>query len=258
MLARGGQLPNVGALLEAFDGRELTNPDGLFVGAVWPTLYTGTSPGVHGRWWPGHLETGTYQVRPYEPSTLGAAPLWVTASAAGRRVAVIDAPHAPTRADPGLTQLSDWGGHEPAPAGFLASSPTLAEDVIAEFGAHPIDDCDRYARNGRLDELVRDMQRGIERKTELSCTLLDRADWDLFFTVFTEGHCAGHQCWHLHDPDHPKHDAARAGVVGDPVVDVYQRLDRALGEVLAASTQTPRSSSSSATAWGRTTTAPPC
>ena len=233
MLARGGQLPNVGALLEAFDGRELTNPDGLFVGAVWPTLYTGTSPGVHGRWWPGHLETGTYQVRPYEPSTLGAAPLWVTASAAGRRVAVIDAPHTPTRADPGLTQLSDWGGHEPAPAGFLASSPTLAEDVIAEFGAHPIDDCDRYARNGRLDELVRDMQRGIERKTELSCTLLDRADWDLFFTVFTEGHCAGHQCWHLHDPDHPKHDAARAGVVGDPVVDVYQRLDRALGEVLA-------------------------
>ena len=231
-LARNGDLPNTAALLDAHPGQQVTNPDGLFVGAVWPTLYTGTSPGRHGRWWPGELHPGTYQIRPFEPSSMGAEPLWVTLAGAGRRVAVIDAPHAPTATHAGLTQLTDWGGHDLS-SGFQASSSALADDIRARFGAHPIDDCDRYAATGQLEKLVRDMQIGVERKTELTCSLLDQADWDLFFAVFAEGHCAGHQCWHVHDHDHPKHDAAQAGVLGDPVVDVYQRLDGALGEVLA-------------------------
>jgi predicted AlkP superfamily phosphohydrolase/phosphomutase len=232
-LACNGDLANTAALLETNPGQRVINPDGLFVGAVWPTLYTGTSPGHHGRWWPGRLHPGTYQIRPFEPSAIGIEPLWLALARAGRRVAVIDAPHGPTGTDAGLTQLTDWGGHEPSPAGFQASSPALADDIRARFGSHPIDDCDRYGATGQLEQLVRDMRTGVERKTELTCSLLDQADWDLFFSVFTEAHCAGHQCWHLHDADHPRHDAAQAGILGDPLVDVYRRLDGALGEVLA-------------------------
>ena len=231
-LAHEGELPTVAALLEANPGQQTTNPDGLYVGAVWPTLYTGTSPGHHGRWWPGRMHKNTYQVRPFEPSSMGAEPLWVTLAGAGRRVAVIDAPHGPTATHAGLTQLTDWGGHEPS-AGFHASSSALADDIRTRFGDHPIDDCDRYAATGQLERLVRDMQVGVDRKTELTCALLDDADWDLFFAVFTESHCAGHQCWHVHDRDHPEHDATQADVLGDPVVDVYRHLDGALGEVLA-------------------------
>lgn len=230
-LARQGHLPTTAALLGRSSGQRVMNSDGFFVGAVWPTLYTGTSPGQHGRWWPGHLYPGTYQVRPFEPSALGAEPMWVTLARAGRRVAVIDAPHAPTDSHAGLTQLTDWGGHDVS-SGFRASSTALANEIQAQFGTHPIDDCDRYAASGQLDTLVRDMQTGIERKTELTCSMLERADWDLFFAVIAESHCAGHQCWHLHDRDHPRHDAAQAGVLGDPIVDVYRRLDRSLGAVL--------------------------
>ena len=63
--------------------------------------------------------------------------------------------------------------------------------------------------------------------------LLDQADWDVFMVVFGESHCVGDQCWHLHDGDHPAHNAAIAGVIGDPVCDVYERLDAALGHLLA-------------------------
>lgn len=231
-LARRGALPTVAAMLEGHPGQPITNPDGLYVGAVWPTLYTGTGPGHHGRWWPGHLRTGTYQVRPYDAASLGADPVWIGLAEAGLQVAVIDAPHAPTVARPGLTQLTDWGGHDIS-HGFEASSSELATEVRAKFGEHPIDSCDRYAVLGQLDHLVRDMQAGIDRKTALTCSLIDRSDWDLFFTVFGESHCAGHQCWHLHDETHPRHDPRQAADIGDPIVDVYQRLDAALAEVVA-------------------------
>ncbi|MFI5046986.1 MAG: alkaline phosphatase family protein [Acidimicrobiia bacterium] len=231
-LAGRGELPNTAALLAASPARQVVNPDGVYVGAVWPTLYTGTSPGVHGRTWPGRLHPHSYQVRPFEWSSLGADPLWVTLARAGRRVAVIDAPHAAAADLAGLTQIADWGGHEPS-HGFHASSAALEEDVRARFGAYPVDDCDRYGMSGRLDELAHDMRDGVERKTALSTDLVDRADWDLFFTVFTEGHCAGHQCWHVHDAGHPSHDPAQRDVIGDPIVDVYRQLDGSLGEMLA-------------------------
>jgi predicted AlkP superfamily phosphohydrolase/phosphomutase len=230
-LAGRGELPHTAALIAGAPGQRVVNPDAVYVSAVWPTLYTGTSPGVHGRTWPGRLHPHSYQIRPFEWSSLGADPLWVTLAQRGHRVAVIDAPHAAAADHPGLTQLADWGGHEPS-HGFHASSSALEDDVRARFGVHPVDDCDRYARTGRLDELVDDMRAGLERKTALSADFVDRSEWDLFFTVFTEAHCAGHQCWHVHDPTHPSHDPAQLGALGDPVVDVYRQVDGALGEML--------------------------
>jgi predicted AlkP superfamily phosphohydrolase/phosphomutase len=62
---------------------------------------------------------------------------------------------------------------------------------------------------------------------------LAQEDWDFFAQVFTEGHCAGHQCWHLHDPHHPRHSEADRAITGDPVQDVYVAIDRAIGDILA-------------------------
>jgi predicted AlkP superfamily phosphohydrolase/phosphomutase len=50
--------------------------------------------------------------------------------------------------------------------------------------------------------------------------------------VFTESHCAGHQCWHLHDPAHPAHDAAFVREHGDPLERVYRSIDAAIGQIV--------------------------
>jgi len=62
--------------------------------------------------------------------------------------------------------------------------------------------------------------------------VLDRGGWDLFVSVFAEAHCAGHQLWHLHDETHPWHDRAQRQSLGDPVVDLYRRVDRTIGRHL--------------------------
>ncbi len=51
--------------------------------------------------------------------------------------------------------------------------------------------------------------------------------------VFTESHCVGHQCWHLHDVNHPAHDPAVLAEIGDPLRTVYAAIDAAIGDVLA-------------------------
>ena len=49
------------------------------------------------------------------------------------------------------------------------------------------------------------------------------------------GAFAGHQFWHLHDRDHDHHDAALARRLGgDPVREVYRRLDGVVADHLAA------------------------
>jgi predicted AlkP superfamily phosphohydrolase/phosphomutase len=61
-----------------------------------------------------------------------------------------------------------------------------------------------------------------------------QGDWDAVIAAFSESHCVGHQCRHLHEPSHERHDAALAARIGDPVRDVYVAIDAALGELIEA------------------------
>jgi hypothetical protein len=48
--AHAGHLPHIRALLGRAAWGVTRNPLGLFVGAVWPSFYTGVSPARHGRY----------------------------------------------------------------------------------------------------------------------------------------------------------------------------------------------------------------
>jgi predicted AlkP superfamily phosphohydrolase/phosphomutase len=78
-----------------------------------------------------------------------------------------------------------------------------------------------------------DLLRGVATKTEVCLELYRRERWDLFAAVYSESHCAGHQCYHLHDPRHFRHDPALARRLGDPILDVYRAIDAGLGRLLA-------------------------
>jgi predicted AlkP superfamily phosphohydrolase/phosphomutase len=72
------------------------------------------------------------------------------------------------------------------------------------------------------------------RRAAICTDLLQREDWDLFLTVFSEPHASGHGAWHASWPDHPLYDTIAPRVQGDPMKESYQDCDRALGELLAA------------------------
>ena len=236
-----GSLPNLAALAARGVTARTRGIEGFFIGATWPSLYTGTNPARHGVHYLLELVPGTYELRhSASAGFVRRPPFWRALSDAGRRVAVLDVPL--TRLEPGMRgiQVVEWGGHDSI-YGFRASSDALATEILQRYGPHPVGatcDADRR-RAAEYASFVEQLEEGARRKSELTCHLMAREDWDLVMQVFTEGHCAGHQCWHLHDPAHPAHDAAVAAAVGDPLRRTYQAIDRAIGTIVAAAGDAP-------------------
>jgi predicted AlkP superfamily phosphohydrolase/phosphomutase len=233
--AGAGVLPTFRALMARGVVGDTESLDGFFVGSTWPSFYTGTSPAQHGIHALVQLRPGSYDLYRCLPGdVVKREPFWNHLSRAGRRVAICDVPLSGVTAGLNGIQMVEWGSHD-ASYGFRTWPASLARDVTSRFGPHPLTSpCDADHRSPEaFVDLTRRLVDGVRRKAALTRHYLARGDWDLFVQVFTESHCVGHQCWHLHDRDSPGWDEATVKVTGDPLREVYLAIDRALADILA-------------------------
>ena len=231
--AAEGRLPAIAALLDAGAVARTRGIEGFFIGATWPSLSTGVGPAGHGIHYLAQLRPGSYSYERVADRPERREPFWTTASRAGRNVAVLDVPLSRLAPDLNGIQIVEWGAHD-SMYGFQTSPDGLREEIVSTFGLHPqTGTCDGSRRTARdYEAFVDRLVRGASIKGRLTRSLLARGGWDLFVQVFTEAHCAGHQCWHLHDTGHPGHDGQLAAAVGDPLLRVYQAVDTAIGEIV--------------------------
>lgn len=232
--AADGTLPNLRALMSRGLVGRTRSIDGFTVGSTWPSWYTGVTPARHGLHYLVQLKPGTYDLyRPADERLVKRDAVWSHLSRAGRRVAVLDVPL--SAIDPSLNgvQTVEWGGHD-AVFGTRSHPKDLARRIIATVGAHPLaTPCDAIGRTTEeYRAFVARLVAGVRLKAQWTVDLLAQGGWDLFIQVFSEAHCAGHQCWHVHDPTHPAHDARIANSIGDPLRSVYGAIDAGIGQVL--------------------------
>jgi len=230
-----GTLPNLRALMARGLTGHTRNVDGFHIGSTWPSWYTGVTPARHGLHYLVQLRAGSYELyRPAEERLVHHDAFWSRLSQAGRRVAVLDVPVSGLDRSLNGIQTVEWGGHD-ALYGFQSHPAELAQSITSRFGGHslatPCDAIDRTAAG--YGAFVAHLVAGVRAKTEWTLELLDQGGWDFFVQVFTEAHCAGHQCWHLHDAAHPAHDARVVAEIGDPLRAVYRAIDAGIGRVLA-------------------------
>ena len=233
--ARAGVLPNFAALLDRGLVGHTAAPRGFFVGSIWPSFYTGVSPARHGIHSLAMLRPGTYEVAHLTTGEhVKREPFWNYLSRAGKRVAVLDIPLSGISEEINGIQTVEWGSHDEN-YGFRTWPRSLKAEIRAKFGLHPLDGgCNRDHRTPADFRDLRDtLVRGVRTKAELTRHYLRQGGWQFFAQVFTESHCVGHQCWHLHAPDHPGHEAEVAKLTGDPVRDVYVAIDAAIGQILS-------------------------
>jgi predicted AlkP superfamily phosphohydrolase/phosphomutase len=249
-LAAEGELPTLKRLLAGGTAAPILPPPGVFVSANWPTLFTGVRPDRHGYLCWDDIDPATYAHGETEPSpsSVRATPLWQALEAAGRRCVVIDVPHTwATELDGAM--LVEWGCHD-RHHGPHSWPPSLLDEINATVGEHPVGTapspgreqfapCDYLDRAGELRTpaeeaaLLDRLRAGVEHKRRAAAALFERGDWDLFLCVIGETHCAGHQFWQHHDATHPRHDpAAVSALGGDPVLDIYRRVDAAVGDLV--------------------------
>lgn len=226
--AKEGALPNLARFLAHWQCLETRLPVGVYSASVWPTLNSGLPASEHGCYFRRVFDPANYLDVDMPQPDLGGDALWDRLSAAGCRVAVIDAPH--TAVSPGINgfQLVNWSGHDPEPMHTSASDAALLQELRRRFGQPPLDRCEDVELDPQARrELCEELLARIDNKQRMASYLLQSRDWDLFYLVFGEAHCAGHQLWHTHEgqsvPDSQE----------DLLKPVYMRLDRALGELVA-------------------------
>ena len=228
-LAAEGRMPALARVIERGAWSTVANPPGLVVGSTWPSFWTGLWPSRHGFYCFQQAEPHSYKVRRYNPNDIVGRPFWMALDDAGRRVCVVDVPLVPLTSPSHGLHVIDWGTHDRM-LDHATHPGTLAAEIRDGAGDYPLlGRCDHYAERGDWVGLYATLIEGIERKTNLHLKLLERG-WDLFAGVYAESHCAGHQFWWAHDPRHPRYREA----AGDPLLKVYEALDRALDRTLEA------------------------
>ena len=230
--AQAGHLPTFRSLLGDASVARIENPIGLYTGAIWPSFHTGLSPARHGRYFLRRLVTGSYQTALVTAKDLKREPFWKALGAAGRRVAVVDVPKSPLVRNPNITLVADWGTDDPDPDGMRIWPESLASDLVARFGLDSVGPADPYCTPAELRQLRDGLLDRVAKKEAIHGYLLGQGDWDLYIGSFSEIHGIGHQCWHLHDAAHPRHDPALAAALGDPLLDLYRATDGALGRLI--------------------------
>jgi predicted AlkP superfamily phosphohydrolase/phosphomutase len=231
--AAAGYLRTFRRLFESAAWTDYTHPPELTSGAVFPSINTGLGPLRHLGQEYLRLREGSYRLRYSNAADIQGDPFWKAFAMSGRRVVLADVPFMIPDPAYGGTQFWGWGVHDLWTWRRSSVPPRLLRSLSVRFGTHPVPYCHDYTPEA--DSLLRlraGLLEGIERRTAMFRSLMLNHEWELFYGVYSEAHCAGHLMWHLEDESHPQHRPDDVAVVGHPLRDVYAALDRGLETLL--------------------------
>jgi hypothetical protein len=231
--ANDGTMPTFRRLIDSSAQVIARSPFAFFVGAQWPSFYTGLGPASHGRYCYTQLVPGTYEDQPFTAAQVDGTPFWDVLGAQGRRLTVIDVPKTVLSQRFAGTHIVDWATHDSEFKGMQTSPGDVRGAILAQYGENKEKDCNRLVRTPEGFATFRD--RLLERMARKESLVVDRLamnDWDAFVVVSADTHCAGHQLWHLSDQQHDRYDQALVDAIGNPLRDIYQAIDTSLGRIL--------------------------
>ena len=232
-----GLLPNLRSLRTDGAYASLTSLDYFKAETPWTTFLTGCMPQKTGYWGPVKLQSGTYAVE-----EIGAydfqqyAPFYALGHR--YRVAAFDIPQSTLSDDVNGIQVLGWGAHSPQTPSH--SKPEhLFTQIQEQYGEHPAlhKDHGSWWDSAYINRLRQSLLEGLKRRVDICLSLLRQEEWDLFLTIFGETHSAGHDLWHLSQPQHPVYPYRPEMMSqGDPMLEVFQAADDAIGKILAETT----------------------
>lgn len=199
----------------------------------WTTFLTGCSPKQTGYWAPLKYNSDNYSVKEVNAYSFAEfKPFYALDTS--KRVAIVDMPHVRLCEDVNGIQILAWGAHSPqAPSGSKPSH--LLQELTDKYGAHPVlrkDGADTLDLEA-LKQLKENLKTGIARRAEICKDILQREPWNLFLTVFGETHAVGHYFWHFSQPDHPLYESFASKFPTDPMLEVFEAIDEAIGDIVA-------------------------
>lgn len=229
-----GRLKHLKELRDRGAYGRLTNLSYYKAETPWTTFLTGCLPQKTGYWAPVKFYEGTYNVEEIGAYDFAEHPPFY-AVGDEYRVAVFDMPQSILSDRVNGLQVLAWGAHSPQTPSH-SQPPEALGDIHRRHGKHPALHRDHgdWWDKAYLDRLQKTLSQGIERRVAICRDLLNQEPWNLFLTVFGEPHSAGHDLWYLSQSDHPLHEYKQQYTASeDPMLDVFEAVDRAISEILA-------------------------
>jgi predicted AlkP superfamily phosphohydrolase/phosphomutase len=220
-------LPSLRRALDTGIARTLRSKTAeLLPAATWPSLYTGTTPGAHGFYYPMQWDSESMRLR-HVRDWFYCEPFWYELERRGRRVVALDVPMTwPSRLQRGV-EITDWGAHDRL-SDFSARPAHLRAEIRRRFGRYPIgSEIPVQKSHAQLARMRDALVAGARRKGELARWLVTEHPWDFFITVFGETHRAGHLYWPSPAAEGRNHPAGA-------LLDVYRAVDTEIGHLLDA------------------------
>jgi predicted AlkP superfamily phosphohydrolase/phosphomutase len=149
------------------------------------------------------------------------------------RVVAFDPPYSVLSEQVNGLQILGWGGHFPST--FSHSQPDeLLPEIVQTYGKNPVllkDHGSWWNAKYRkwLDTAV---QNSITSRAKICQDLLQRDQWDLFLTVFSESHSVGHGLYHMSDTNHPLYPRWHEKG-NNPVQEAFKSIDQAIADILS-------------------------
>jgi len=221
-----GELPHIAKLMEGGVHGELESTIPPITGAAWTSFQTGLNPGRHGAFdWLTRKE-GSYRLQPISSQMIKGPRLWDYISRQSGKVGVVGVPVTyPPRAVNGFL-IS--GLLTPQGAGY-SYPEELAQELEVNVGKFPfMPEHWRGRREAR--EWLRGLKQGLKLRLESARYLIKEYEWDFFMLHIMETDSVQHQMWHLLDGvARPRY---RVEIGGNPILEIYREVDRALGGLL--------------------------
>lgn len=205
---------------------------------VWVMFLTSCLPNQTGYWASVNFDAGSYEIAhgnevntSYDNKKY--PPFYSLTD--NYRVAVLDVPYTQLSDRVNGVQILGWGGHFPHTPSH-SQPPELFADLIQKYGKNPVlhEDYKYWWDRAYFKRIQKDLKTSIATRSAICRDLLQREPWDLFLTVFGDTHTASHDFWHMSQPDHPLYPyLSRNGDGSDPMLNAFEDVDKAIGEILA-------------------------
>ena len=230
-----GHLKNLSRLRSQGAYGCLTGIDHYKAETPWTNFLTGNLPQKTGYWGGIKLNEGTYNVENVGAYEFDEYPPFY-ALGDDYRVAVFDMPKGTLSPKVNGVQVLAWGAHSPGTPSHSLPEPVLS-DINKRYGSHPAlhKDHGDWWDKAYLARLLEALKTGISQRARICKDLLHQEPWDLFLTVFSEPHSAGHDFWYMSQPNHPLYPYRQQNLFStDPMLEIFEAVDQAVGEIVAA------------------------
>jgi predicted AlkP superfamily phosphohydrolase/phosphomutase len=228
--AAEGKLPNLARIMDEGSYGTLESTIPPVTGPAWVSFMTGKNPGKHGVGDFLQRSTGQYQRALADSRSVRCEPFWVTAGRQGKKVGIVNVPvtYPPYEVNGFLIS----GLLTPRSTDEYAYPSGLVEELRGAVGGYRVN-LDHFYSEGAGDRFLADLRELVDIRKRAAQYLMKRYEWDFFMVHFIATDWVQHFLWHCLDPTHPRHNEREAKLYGDAILEIYQCVDRALGELVA-------------------------